>query len=553
MEIEAKFEVSDPDLLLRLEQAQSLAGFELGVKRRIRVVDTYFDTRARSLFAAGYYLRLRRHGDDEALITLKQFAGEGLPIYRRAEHEITLPCKRRAALPVEVGKWPDGPARREVERLIGGKDLSPLFKLRQDRTVRPILDDGQTIAEMSLDTVRVKHGDGITTFTVIEVELNAGREEADLETIVAALQDEPGLTPGATSKFERALTLIDHAASASRDHAAPAHGHADETEALGRGLHLDDTMAEAARKTIVHQLHQIRHREEGARSGVDPEELHDMRVATRRARAAFDLFATSLNSGYRPFLRPLKRLGRALGRVRDLDVFRQHADEYLAGLPSEQRLELAPFLAALEAERASARRALLAHLDGREYRRFKRDFGIFLEAPTSETARPGSGGPVPERVRHVLPAMLLDAYARVRAFDERLGGGKVALEEYHELRIVSKRLRYALEFFQEILPTDAETLINRTKALQDHLGAMQDEVLACGIVRDFLGSPAWGAAPRGPGRSLPPGEGPGLAAYLTSRLRRLDEMVATFPKIWTHMVGTEVGQSFGAITAALVE
>ena len=50
-------------------------------------------------------------------------------------------------------------------------------------------------------------------------------------------------------------------------------------------------MGELAYAVLRRQLAVLRDKEPGTRLGEDPEELHDMRVATRRLRAALALFA----------------------------------------------------------------------------------------------------------------------------------------------------------------------------------------------------------------------------------------------------------------------
>lgn len=52
-------------------------------------------------------------------------------------------------------------------------------------------------------------------------------------------------------------------------------------------------------------------------------------------------------------------------------------------------------------------------------------------------------------------------------------------DELHALRIAAKRLRYTLELFAGVLPSDTGDLIEELKGLQDDLGALHDrDVLA---------------------------------------------------------------------------
>jgi hypothetical protein len=124
------------------------------------------------------------------------------------------------------------------------------------------------------------------------------------------------------------------------------------------GIKPDDSMPEAGRKILrFHFAHMLSH-EKGTRLGEDIEDLHDMRVATRRLRAAFEIF----NPFFKPktikkHIKGLRAIGRALGRVRDLDVFMEKAAVYLDTLLDEERPGLEPLLTAWRQERAIEREA----------------------------------------------------------------------------------------------------------------------------------------------------------------------------------------------------
>ena len=62
----------------------------------------------------------------------------------------------------------------------------------------------------------------------------------------------------------------------------------------------------------------------------------------------------------------------------------------------------------------------------------------------------------------------------------------------HQLRIASKGLRYSLEFLEEVLGPESKVLVKELKKLQDHLGNLQDAVVASNLLRDFLTWGTWG-------------------------------------------------------------
>ena len=100
------------------------------------------------------------------------------------------------------------------------------------------------------------------------------------------------------------------------------------------GVLPDDPMSEAGRKVLRFHFERMLAHEPGTRLGEDIEELHDMRVATRRMRSAFGVFSPYFDpDALQPFFKGLRRTGRALGGVRDLDVFMEKAQRYRNMLP----------------------------------------------------------------------------------------------------------------------------------------------------------------------------------------------------------------------------
>ncbi len=108
----------------------------------------------------------------------------------------------------------------------------------------------------------------------------------------------------------------------------------------------DQPMAEAGRRIMFPHFMKMLANEAGTRDGEDIEFLHDMRVATRRLRAAYRIFEPFYEkSEVGRFNKELRRAGGALGAVRDLDVLIEKAEAYEASLPPEEGLSLAPLLA----------------------------------------------------------------------------------------------------------------------------------------------------------------------------------------------------------------
>ncbi|MFA4965166.1 MAG: CHAD domain-containing protein, partial [Thermoleophilia bacterium] len=314
----------------------------------------------------------------------------------------------------------------------------------------------------------------------------------------------------------------------------------------------DDSMTEAAAKSLRFHLARMLEHEEGTRLGEDIEELHDMRVSTRRMRMALRVFADYLDPDVmRPVLKGLRRTGRTLGAVRDLDVFADKTRRYLEELPPPRAAELDGLLAAWAAERGRQRESLVAYLDGRRYLAFVERAHELLDGPAERLAPRAPAAPRPQRVAQVLPGLLYADMGDVWAFEGRLGGLETPLPGFHALRKACKGLRYTLEFFEDVLGPGARLLIKRVKGLQDHLGDLQDAVVTSGIVRDYI---TWGTW-RHQGHDLPgPVEvivAPGAARYLAARQEEMERLILAFPDVWPGVAGQEFSRDLATMIAAI--
>ena len=87
----------------------------------------------------------------------------------------------------------------------------------------------------------------------------------------------------------------------------------------------------------------------------DIEPVHDMRVATRRLRAALEMFRPCFpRRTYKAALKPLKALATALGERRDRDVSIEFLAAFLEEAPAADRGRLEILLARLREEQGSA-------------------------------------------------------------------------------------------------------------------------------------------------------------------------------------------------------
>jgi CHAD domain-containing protein len=305
------------------------------------------------------------------------------------------------------------------------------------------------------------------------------------------------------------------------------------------GVLPDDHVGEAGRKVLRFHLARMIAREAGTRSGGDPEDLHAMRVATRRQRAAWRVFGGSFRPGRTKTHRSrLRDVAARLGAVRDLDVQLEGADAYRADLSVTEQRALEPLLAAWRTHRDDARVLLVRELDSDGYRRWLDDYAEFVRH--EGTAVVATGPTEPHRVRDTAASRILAAYEHVRAYEPVLRWADV--ETLHELRIAGKWLRYTLEFVREALGPDADGLIARVTALQDHLGLMHDADVSAHLARDFLVENAG---------SLSDAESGAIARYLVNREREVARLQRTVGRAWRGVAGIAFRRALGRALAGL--
>lgn len=284
----------------------------------------------------------------------------------------------------------------------------------------------------------------------------------------------------------------------------------------------EDTMAEAGRKILLQDFVKMLTQEEGVRLGENIEFVHDMRVATRRMRSAFRIFEDYYKSKpVRPFIGQLRDLARALGVVRDLDVLIADFTRYQTQLSEQEAQEaLVHVVEHLEGKRQKARRKLMAHLDSKSYRGFVKAYGAFLTSPGKSAKNNDDHTPTPYQVRHVLPVMIHDHLASVRAYDTVLEDADV--NTLHALRIEFKRLRYSVEFFAPVMGNSIEKFVEEMKQIQDYLGRLNDVVVAQARLRNLEENGDLGETVH-----------ESFEHYIQSLAEEQEKLMAGFGEVWT--------------------
>jgi CHAD domain-containing protein len=502
-EIEWQFDAPDLGSVNGWLEGQSSAfGLAVVPAETKQLVDTYYDTQDWRFYRAGYALRVRRDGR-RVEATMKSLAPpEDGGLKRR--REISEPLRSGGLKPLTTAR---GPVGERLRLLTGMQDLRRLFEVRTRRKafeLRPEAegpdslsgevvvgpegdirrkedhsvsaeevtvdtlggihrsDGGAVLAEISLDESEFS-GDGErVSLNRIEVEVadeNAG-SYGGVAGFVDGMRGSLGLRPTETSKFGAGLAVAGLSPTVAPDFGS--------TEVDG-SMSADEVAFAILRRHFATMLAH----EPAVRLGEDPEELHDMRVATRRLRAALKLYKEALPKRAERYERDLRFFAGALGEVRDLDV---HL-ERLAGETPKNGEVLNEVFGALEERRTEARRHMLETLDSNRYERFVASFSGTLRRGRSPLPPPGP-------ILEVAPDLVRRRYKKVRK-DARTLTGDSPPEDFHDLRKKGKRLRYALEPLQGLYGKPAEGMVELLKAVQDDLGDYQDLIVAAALMREL--------------------------------------------------------------------
>jgi len=300
----------------------------------------------------------------------------------------------------------------------------------------------------------------------------------------------------------------------------------------------DDPWAEAGRKILRFHLSRMLARVPGTIAGEDPEEVHAMRVASRRIRAGWRVFGDAFERPVvRDHVRQLRLIGAQLGQVRDLDVQIAILAESRERRSKRERLALTPMLDDWTAQRALRHGELVDRLRSAWFTGFVDDYEALLMTPGAG-ARPVDPH-TPATVRMRASAVSWEAYQAVWAFEPALPEADVAT--LHDLRIAIKWLRYSLEFLREPIEPQATELIRRVVALQDQLGDIHDYHAAAERARATAASST----------ALRPGQLAAIERFVDAKEVRVERLHRRLGPTWRGVADADYRRRLGRSLARL--
>ncbi|MCZ2112107.1 MAG: CHAD domain-containing protein [Dehalococcoidia bacterium] len=506
LEVEWQFDAPDLAAVTSWLESARVPGYLLASAGSKQLDDTYFDTDDWRIHRAGYTCRVRRKASGPEL-TLKSIADAVAALRSRVElNEPLEPVE-----PIEPAAAP-GQCGQLLRLICGKRPISPIFTVRTDRRLFNLADELGPLGEIAVDDTIIPVGEQPPArLSRIEVEVGSAAVER-ARRFVNVLVATAHLVPATTSKFEAAL----NATGQSVSHIA--HGLGPST------ISAEMTAGKVGYAILRKQFATFLANEPGTRLGEDIEALHDMRVATRRMRAAMSAFAPYLPPRMAFYRQELGWLAAALGEVRDLDVQLERMDEWRSGFSESQATVLDSVEALLHLRRNRARARMLTALNSRHYDHFVERFAAFLGRGIPRTFAPGS---LP--ILGVAPGLVEKRYRRVRKLGDAINPGSPP-EHYHALRIDAKKLRYAIEFVGPIYGKPATDFSARVTAMQDVLGLHQDAYVAMDQLEDM----AHASARRlGPAALL-------VMGAIAERYRiQAEDLRKQFPRVYRPIAGAE--------------
>lgn len=222
----------------------------------------------------------------------------------------------------------------------------------------------------------------------------------------------------------------------------------------------------AARKAIYTQFNEFLNREKGTLQGKNIEDLHRMRVSTRRMRSLLRSFKSLFgNKQVRVLADQLWRTAFLLGEIRDIDTFVVFLEECHEQIADSAKPSIHKLIEERLSIREKKRENLAKEFDREWYDCMKEDIVSFLNIPSPDTQQA-------RLVADALPPLLEQDYQAIFSYRDNIQD--VLPDNLHQLRIQIKRLRYLCDSFSSCYDQQLADLIKDFVELQNSLGAIQD-------------------------------------------------------------------------------
>jgi CHAD domain-containing protein len=211
----------------------------------------------------------------------------------------------------------------------------------------------------------------------------------------------------------------------------------------------------------------------------DPDPIHDARVSSRRLQQIFSfLFPKPRNGKAKKLVRVLRRVRRALGSCRNLDVsldmIQQRIDASTSTTVRDAWSHIREYAQeGRTAEIMRARKELTQH-----------DIVAFVTRTQALLEGFGPDGVAEDTLKESIAGALENWLEALNTAQDRQDR-----DTLHGLRIAGKRLRYRMELLAQLGDGSARRRVKSLRALQDQLGEWHDCYVMLQLVAEFIGRP----------------------------------------------------------------
>jgi triphosphatase len=461
--------VCTPAALRKLTGSTVLDAHAVGEPATDELAATYFDTPDDRLARRRLSLRVRRNGQ-RRIQTLK--AG-GASLDSRGEWEVEISGDEP-----DLGAFGDPRVSDLVGAVLPG-ELVPRYATEITRRAVPVAwIDGQGRpgrAIVAFDLGRIVADHRVEPLAEVEIELVAGSEQAIYE-LAGALRRVAPLRIGGLSKAARGHALVT--------------GRPPRPRKAGRLVLDHDSTVEQAMLTIFRRCvaHAVMN-EAPAMAGVDPEGVHQLRVALRRLRSALSLLRDAIpEPARRRWAAEARWLLGCLGPCRDLDVL---LDDLVPGVSEalgDEASRLAGFVDLARAGQQRAHGQVSAALAGRRCGDLFLGLACWAEEhrwreAAGATLLEAQQAPVTWLAERILDRLHRRVRKRGRGF------ARLDAKARHKLRLAVKKLRYGLEFFAGLYGGKrVAAYLDRLADLQESLGHQNDIAVSRRLVERIADS-----------------------------------------------------------------
>jgi len=237
------------------------------------------------------------------------------------------------------------------------------------------------------------------------------------------------------------------------------------------GLRGDMSVAAAAKRVLELRLSAVRDKLPAAvyHADTDVEHVHHLRVSTRRAAAALRIFVDCLPARVHEKTRKtLRSLRRSAGAARDWDVFLDMLQARFVRCPAKERIGLVFLFGYARCQREIAQDWLRQAYDAKA-----EDFAGCIEDVSAALERKNHAGPTLRDLAGTKLTQLLSELETAARADLQ------SYEALHQVRILGKQLRYAMEIFESCFASEfRQRYYPEVVEMQDILGLANDSFTA---------------------------------------------------------------------------